>query len=79
MSRINSKCGMAVKVEASTEENLERVWRTHILPNAKAEVELPGARLARRGLVAVFVAYSQPKLNDLQQINVASQGLVVIV
>ena len=57
-------------------QKIDEVEREHI-PERKLEIELPGA--GSRWQVPFGVAKSQTELNNLEQINIAFQGLIVIV
>lgn len=68
---------MPVKVQPGFVKELKRVRRAHVLIGAESEIELPGTDAG--WVIAVLVCQCYAKLDELEQVNVASQGLVMIV
>ncbi len=68
---------VTIEIQPGFGEQVQRVWCAHVVVDAEAKVELPCADLG--GKIAVLVAERDAQLDELEQIDVASQCLVVVV
>jgi len=66
------------ELDARVLEQVDGVLGVHVLRQVELEVELPGGGTAFRQL-SLVVQEGQPQLDDLQEVDVASQELVLVV
>jgi hypothetical protein len=66
------------ELDARVLEQVDGVLGVHVLRQVELEVELPGGGTAFRQL-SLVVQEGQPQLDDLQEVDVASQELILVV
>ena len=57
---------------------VDRIFSVHIFGEVELEVELPGGWSTLRQ-ISLLVQEGKPQLNDLQQVDVASKELVLVI
>jgi hypothetical protein len=66
------------ELDARVLEQVDGVLGVHVLRQVELEVELPGGGPVLRHL-SLVVQEGQPQLDDLQQVDIASQKLVLVI